>query len=91
MVTNIENEKFRERIWERWQKWGEKMQEAFDRETCGYFTPASPNDGDPAPEHNHKLGKARRIRARRAAEDNAASLDADSNYNDMTDEEWEKV
>ena len=55
LETNIISNKYRERIWMRWQKWGQKMQAAFDRPTCGYFDPEKPNDGDPTPNQNHKL------------------------------------
>lgn len=95
LETNIQNEKFRERIWQRWQKWGESMQKAYDRDQCGYFNPENPNDGDPAPHHNHKLDKPRRARTRRDTIFDITNDHNDKNndneiYADMSRQEWEE-
>lgn len=87
LETNIISNKYRERIWMRWQKWGQKMQAAFDRPQCGYFDPEKPNDGDPSPHQNHKLGKMRKSRSKRST-DSDTDGSSSGNWNDLTDEEW---
>lgn len=62
---NLPNERIRSRIRERIERWGVRLQEAYNRETCGYFDPANPNAGDPNPHVNKKINKSRSSRQRR--------------------------
>lgn len=75
---NLPNEKIRSRIRERIERWGVRLQEAYNRETCGFFDPTNPNSGDPNPNLNRKNGKSRRIRQRRDDESDMSEED----YND---------
>lgn len=72
------------------------MQKAYDRDQCGYFNPENPNDGDPAPHHNHKLDKPRRARTRRDTIFDITNDHNDKNndneiYAAMSKQEWEEV
>jgi hypothetical protein len=87
LEKHIAKEKYKERIWSRWERWGEMMQKAFQRPQCGYFDPENPSKPDPEPHKNHKLDKGRRIRRN----DDLDPADDDYDWTEMTDEEWRKV